>query len=502
LRTDTYDYIFKKMVDYLQIKFSTLAEAIGYDVSYVSKWYNGARLPTSKRIDVINQKIADIMADEAIKPAKKDNFALEFAINSIHTKEDLSFQIYTILSQAYRNSVTKKNIPVHTDIVINGTKIIMGHAECLKMLQDSLKSKLESIEEIPDLLITGEFCELTDIQFWSLFDSINFKAPQCNIKVNLNLQKLQAHVDCYCDSMYRCLNTLFNCNITLYENKLDAYKDIIVLKNKFAIQYTRNTEGFIDFCSISLDPLQIQAIYEKCTTMFAEQTRLLMPKDTLGMKEFGYRDIFFTSDKFFYFMVHGMELMLPQQVFDSISTKAAQGLYLPATPYWVERMRVIFRTDEEKTAMKILIPTNSIIRYLENGHIYVTEIYYQLTPEERKLHIKKILDVITKNPKIKISALYSMSGKSSYYNFTNVSFYSNYSSAFFKKNPQYLHKGTPPITLVNHPVLLDCFHQFFNHMMELPNCHEYSAEELTMLCDKYQSLIEQTIQLGEVITEE
>jgi transcriptional regulator with XRE-family HTH domain len=109
LRTDTYDYIFKKMVDYLQIKFSTLAEAIGYDVSYVSKWYNGARLPTSKRIDVINQKIADIMADEAIKPAKKDNFALEFAINSIHTKEDLSFQIYTILSQAYRNSVTKKN---------------------------------------------------------------------------------------------------------------------------------------------------------------------------------------------------------------------------------------------------------------------------------------------------------------------------------------------------------------------------------------------------------
>jgi len=498
--TDSYHLTLKQLMDYTQIKFSYLADAIGYDVSYISKWYNGARLPALKKSDSINLEIAAVFAEAIVDSHKEMEFAQEFSIYGNGSKEELSTQICNCLNQAYRNSVKKQ--PVFLSDELEEVKIVMGKGECLKILQELLRRELENMQDIPTLLVTGEFCDLADMQFWSLFDSIQFKAQQCNIGVHLSLQKIQSHAATYCDSMYRCLNTLFNCNFTLYEKKSEAYKDTIVLKNKFVVQYTRNTEGYIDFCIVMTEPSQVQAIYEKCASMFAEQTRLLMPKETLGMQEFGYRDIFFTSNKFFYFMVHGMELMLPQQVFDSIYAEAGQGRYLPATPYWVERMRVVFKTIEEKTAMTFLIPTNSLIRYLETGHIFVTEIYYQLTPEERRLHIRNILDIMKRNPKIRVGALYSTSGGSSYYNFTNVSFYSNYTSGFFKKNPKYLHEGTPPITLVNHPVLLDCFHQFFKHMMESPNYHEYAAEELTMLCDKYQSLIEQTIQLGEVITEE
>jgi hypothetical protein len=346
------------------------------------------------------------------------------------------------------------------------------------------------------LLITGEFCTLADVHFWQIFENVKLNKGQCNISVTLNLQKLQTHTVQYIDALYRCLNSLPNFNFTLYEKNTDAYDNVILLKNKFAITYIRNTEGDFDLCTYITNPNLVQRIYEKCKYIFSNQSMALMPKQTLGMQEFGYRDIFFTSNKFFFYLPNGVEFMLPDAVYDSIMENVNHGEYFPATTYWVERLKFILKTLQEKSALQFLIPTNSIIRYLETGHICISEMYYQLSPEERQKHIKEILTAMTANPNISIGVLHSSSGKSSYDNFTNLAFYSNYTSGFFKKNMEYKSKETPLLYLVNHPILLECIHQYFQNKMDSDNYNEYSVNELSMLCKKYKFLIDQAIHLG------
>ena len=43
---ETYPIALKKFMKFTKTKSVTLAERIGYDVSYISKWINGAKLPS------------------------------------------------------------------------------------------------------------------------------------------------------------------------------------------------------------------------------------------------------------------------------------------------------------------------------------------------------------------------------------------------------------------------------------------------------------------------
>lgn len=47
----------KELLEFVNIRYSVLSKEIGYDLSYVSKWVTGARLPAAKNVDLINQKI-------------------------------------------------------------------------------------------------------------------------------------------------------------------------------------------------------------------------------------------------------------------------------------------------------------------------------------------------------------------------------------------------------------------------------------------------------------
>lgn len=67
--------------------------------------------------------------------------------------------------------------------------------------------------------------------------------------------------------------------------------------------------------------------------------------------------------------------------------------------------------------MKIIMPKNSIIRYLETGCFYLTDMNYQMTPDERKAQLNLIVEKMKQNPAITYGILLPASGESSYTNF-------------------------------------------------------------------------------------
>ncbi|MDU6032281.1 MAG: hypothetical protein E6Y85_08690, partial [Peptoniphilus harei] len=57
-----YRQAFKTLIDLTNTKLSTIAFSLGYDISYISKWNSGRKLPSSKNIYTINRKLSSLFA--------------------------------------------------------------------------------------------------------------------------------------------------------------------------------------------------------------------------------------------------------------------------------------------------------------------------------------------------------------------------------------------------------------------------------------------------------
>ena len=86
-----YAVLLKELLQYTQIKYGDLAEALGYDISYISKWVNGVRLPASKNIDHINQDIAQYVTSKLVKGNRIEEFSDKFMCESVYSEEDMQF---------------------------------------------------------------------------------------------------------------------------------------------------------------------------------------------------------------------------------------------------------------------------------------------------------------------------------------------------------------------------------------------------------------------------
>ncbi|MEE0658329.1 MAG: hypothetical protein UCI88_04385 [Megasphaera massiliensis] len=65
--SDGYSATLKKLISFTQAKFIALADVVGYDVSYVNKWSNGTKLPSSRYVERINEDMGQYFAELIVK---------------------------------------------------------------------------------------------------------------------------------------------------------------------------------------------------------------------------------------------------------------------------------------------------------------------------------------------------------------------------------------------------------------------------------------------------
>lgn len=69
-----YRQVFKILTDMTNTKLSTIAYDLDYDISYISKWNSGKKLPSSKNIYTINRKLASLFARALVEEDKSRTF--------------------------------------------------------------------------------------------------------------------------------------------------------------------------------------------------------------------------------------------------------------------------------------------------------------------------------------------------------------------------------------------------------------------------------------------
>lgn len=103
--SDGYASTLKRLITFTQAKFISLADVVGYDVSYVNKWSNGTKLPSSRYVERINEEMGQYFAELIAKQKKEAKFFKAFPISE--NTEDLGFEIGQYLCAAYRTTLNQ-----------------------------------------------------------------------------------------------------------------------------------------------------------------------------------------------------------------------------------------------------------------------------------------------------------------------------------------------------------------------------------------------------------
>lgn len=114
---ETYGNSLKKLITFTQAKFISLASIVGYDVSYVNKWSNGSKLPSSRYIIRINEELGKYFADTIKESGREDEFYQSFGITP--NDADLHVSITNYLCTSYRRTIGRSRVNKERNVKTN-----------------------------------------------------------------------------------------------------------------------------------------------------------------------------------------------------------------------------------------------------------------------------------------------------------------------------------------------------------------------------------------------
>lgn len=483
--SDGYSATLKKLISFTQAKFIALADVVGYDVSYVNKWSNGTKLPSSRYVERINEDMGQYFAELIVKQKKKDKFFKSFPIPE-HA-EDLGFEISQYLCSAYRTTLHQNRAPKSKENRPS-IKVVTGHHDTSAFLADLLQKSIQNLEEDGELLVLGEFTSICNSRFWKYFEGLQFK-NKLVVRVGLDLDKLEADPEALIN-LYRTLDEYLDIDFVFYDMKESANANLIILKGSFVVQYALDPQMRFKMCTYIFDESMVWDIYEKFSFTGSEQRPIMSTASSLGLDELGYRTAFYATTRFFFYLTIGFEFLLPHEVFDSISQNVS-----PERAFSIQRLCVTWEEVLNDAEITFMIPTTSLLRYVESGYIYLTDIEYNLTAAERKAHIKSVLEGMEKNPKLTMGVLLP-SVNEGFYMGKDLSFYSNYKTGFLKKNKRNIHNDADSFYIINSNRLHSLLLNAFQNMKNQPSYRQYDKDALKKKYETYKPLIERTVSLS------
>ncbi|WP_296828118.1 hypothetical protein [uncultured Megasphaera sp.] len=484
--SDGYASTLKKLIAFTQAKFISLADVVGYDVSYVNKWSNGTKLPSSRYVERINEEMGQYFAELIQKQKKEAKFFKAFPISE--NTEDLGFEIGQYLCSAYRTTLHQNRAPKNKENRPS-IQVITGHHDTSAFLSDLLQKSIQNLEEDGELLVLGEFSTICSSGFWKYFDGIQLK-NKLVVRVGLDLDKLESDPEALTD-LYRTLDEYLDIDFVFYDIKESANANLIILKGAFVVQYALDTQMRFKMCTYIFDESMVWDIYEKFSFTGSEQKAIMSTASSLGLDELGYRTAFYATSRFFFYLTIGFEFLLPHEVFDSISQNAS-----PEQAFSIQRLCVTWEEVLNASEITFMMPTTSLLRYVESGYIYLTDIEYHLTASERQDHIQSVLDGMEKNPKLTMGVLLPSVGDDAYMG-KDLSFYSNYKTGFLKKNKRNIHNNADSFYIISSNRLHSLLLNAFQNMKNQPSYRQYDHEALKKKYETYKPLIERTLSLSQ-----
>ena len=464
-----YRQAFKTLVDLTNTKLSTIAFTLGYDISYISKWNSGRKLPSSKNIYTINRKLSSLFAKAIVEEDKIDDFFIAFNLNNkeILTKESkkaLEVLIYKLLNEAYMNS--NQDLPMDK---VSNTNLIFKNSSIDKELKEILEKTLGKKKKV---------------DIWATFD-INSHFAQILLQVGKNLDKdveFNLHLLCKKEDLedFDILKNITDnsrINMELYEDPGLDYNFILVRDTAYFILREEAAFSFLTYGE-ELDTLF--EITSFIMGLFKGLNKIIVFSQPEELAKSSYRKYFYSDSDFLFLSNYGFEFLLPNQIIDRIIQKIDDEKDFKKAE--AENIKLLWEELFSDAEINFLTTRTGLLKYFETGEIYYCSIRAKLSIEEIEAHLNNIISVMKKNKNINFYIIKDNRTLQAM-GLDKFNFFINENNMFFKKIDD--DGKLTSTSLVTDSKIHHKIHDRLEEIMESSYSQKYEVDDLEKLFHKY-----------------
>ncbi len=485
-----YGPLLKKLISFSGLKMSTVANLLSYDLSYISKWCNGSKLPAARTAPETNRALALLFAQEIKARDDAERFGRMFSV----TSDKIDESIYQLLTAAYRDS-DGKGTGLRAEHDSSATRILTQAGDIYNFFHHEFIELLAEETEPVDILCTLDLsCFLASTAAEPYIQLSQM--PDIRVKIGMDLDTFKGKKDGDFKTLYAFLNMYHKVAFDIYDNSNMNTLNTIVVRGKLALLCALDQYKRISAIVVVQDLEKVNQLYLKLIPVFRGSPVLLHHARAAEFNKSGYRTDFYARENYQILVAKGFEFLLPVECWDSIMQAALEKDDGGFEARMVKRMQITWEEIFEKSSMDFFTTKSSLLKYLEDGEIVFLDVVYHMSVPERKLHIQKVLDITKKNPNIHFFVIDDDCLPEMQHLF-GASVYSNRRKIFLKNLWSLREESEAQFYCVDSEQMTGDIVHFLDRLRDSVYCYPFDAESLQRFIDRYGSMINRMLELNE-----
>lgn len=395
--TFSFGEILHKLLDITNEKNFRLAHFLGYDVTYISKWINGNKLPSHKNITEIIDKICNFFIDDLDKNTLRQ-ICYEFEIHQ-NSNEEVKKELSTFIYDCFENQKISK----HKDnLITNNSCIMLNSKDTDGWIFENLKHYCKkSKEKDIHIIITNDINNYSNKK--SVLDisenkGFVFNSKNVYIYQLINLEKMKNNINEYCKIILLYLNSNSKVTYNLYVDNNEHF-NLILVKNCLSSMSIKDQNCNLNMNVVSRDLDTINNLYKYYSNHIRSQTQLYEVKSCQELVEQKYLLNFVMQNDIKLIFRNMHSIGISENIL--LKIKEDNNLYSGN----IDELFSIMNICLKNMKLKIIIYKSALLTYIFDGAMNIYNESVIVSKKDRISHLKKIITLLKSNNQFEIKLI-------------------------------------------------------------------------------------------------
>ena len=447
-----FSVLLQRLIHITGVKPQVLADRLGYDVSYISKWQSGAKLPSSRNAEELSEKMAHFFVSGADEGRKK---AIQEAVGPENMEDDLEkslkkcFLRSLLMQKQQKEEIRKVREKISYDSLWQDKEVAAGAVGSM------IYEICAQAEKDVDIIVTCPFQEYVtkDNDFFKKMEDLEQKGVTVRIHQFIDMEKFRDQTDAYCRCIAMYLTPIFSVRYYFYELP-GAAADIPVLVLKDGLLVTEIQEPFTRerYTTVIKNRPLVNAYYDAASACLLVQKPLVEEYSVSKMYREKYIFDYMMQNEYRYLLRSMHIIHLPDDMLWDLCQR-----------YTPDRESAILQYNMNRNSFQApvtaVIYKSTLMDYIFDGKINIFGKEVKVDRAWRMRHISHLIEELEKNSSIRILLLENNNPYIGYHDLQSTIYFCR--DTVFAMSVQ---NGTSSYYRFFSKKLIDQFNEFYGHI--------------------------------------
>ena len=390
--------LLQKLIRISNVKPQVLADRMGYDVSYISKWQSGAKLPSSRNAEELFGKMAHFFAvntEAAQQKEIKEVLGLEYDGAGLEKALEKCLLQSLLKQKEQKEEHRKVQERISYDSLWQDQETVAG------AVGGMIYELCSRAERDLDIIVTCPFQEYVtkENDFFKKLEALEKRGITVRIHQFIDMEKFKNQTDAYCRCIAMYLNAIHSVRYDFYELPHE-HADIPVLVIKNGLLVTEIQEPFTreKYTTVIRSLPLVNAYYEAAYACLISRKPLVEEYSVHKMYQEKYIFDYMMQNEYRYLLRSMHIIHLPDDMLWELCRKYTGDQESALLQYNMNR-------NSFQAPVTAVVYKSTLMDYIFDGKINIFGKEAEVEREWRVRHITHLIEELEKNSSIRIFLL-------------------------------------------------------------------------------------------------